>query len=142
MKIGGVTVAEPGVVDDTGTEEMDESVASGFLDEDGDPLPATTTNPTGMLMDTMFDEDGVLDFYVKVSGDVGLGTKSVVLFNGGDPLAGARASVEITAVDLTVSPSTALVGREVTVTGSGFTGDVTQIKVGDAEICAHRRKRL
>ena len=134
VKIGGETVAVPGVVDDAATEDKDESVASGFLDEDGDPL-TTSTNPTGMLMDSMFNDDGVLNFYVKVSGEVGLGTKSVVLFSDGDPLAGARDSVGITAVDLTVSPSTALVGREVTVTGSGFTGNVKEIKVGKATIC-------
>ena len=136
VKIGGTTVAKPGVVDDTSTENTDETAPSGFLDEDGDPLPATTTNPNGKLLITMFDEDGVLDFYVKVSGEVGLGTKSVVLFASGEALAGARASVEITAVDLTVSPSTALVGREITVTGSGFTDDVAEIKVGKAMICA------
>ena len=134
VKIGGVIVAVPGVVDDAATETINEGVASGFLDDDGDPL-TTSTNPTGMLMNGMFDDDGVLDFYVKVSGEVGLGTKSVVLFKDGDPLAGARDSVEITAVDLTVSPSTALVGREVTVTGSGFTGNVKEIKVGKATIC-------
>ena len=117
---------------------MDDSfVPSGFLDEDGDPVPATTNNPTGMLMDRMFDEDEVLEFLregerQRSAWEPRLWSSSTATSSA---LEGARASVEITASDLTVSPSTAVVGREVTITGSGFTGDVESIHVGDAPVC-------
>ena len=126
VKIGGESVAM--AVDDADTDDENEST---WYDSKGKKV---ATAPSMTMLDA--DPAGALDIYVKVSGAVGLGTKTVVLFSGSDALAGARASVEITAVDLNVSPSTALVGREVTVTGSGFTGDVVEIKVGDAEICA------
>ena len=88
------------------------------------------------------DKDNAATFYVKVSGKVGLGTKTVVLFgpdtDADDDTALDRldsASVEITAVDLTVSPSIAVVGREVTVTGSGFAKDVVKIEIGGVAHC-------
>ena len=72
---------------------------------------------------------------MKVISAVGLGTKTVVSVRRATSRLDS-ASVEITAVGLTVSPSTAVVGREVTITGSGFTGNVaTSIKVGDAAVC-------
>ena len=102
---------------------------------DGVDLPIANDKGVADLNQAVPDPtDKDATFYVKISEQVGLGTKTVVLFDSG----GARldsASVEITAVDLTVSPSTALVGREVTVTGSGFTDDVREIKVGKATIC-------
>ena len=120
VKIGGVSVAQKDSDSDT---EGDQST---FVDKDGETADAP-------VMDDL--DEGALDFYVKVSGKVGLGTKSVVLFEGGSALEGARDSLEITASDLTVSPSTAVVGREVTVTGSGFDGDVNKIEVGDVAVC-------
>ena len=94
------------------------------------------------------DEDNADTFYVKVSGKVGLGNKTVVLFGNDDndtpadttddTANGKRldsAMVEVTAVGLTVSPSIALVGREVTVTGSGFAGKVMKIEIGGVTTC-------
>ena len=117
---------------------------------DGEPLVIVDKDEDAYTV--ALDDDKADTFYVKVSSAVGLGTKTVVLFgelvDDNDTPAdttddtttanGKRldsASVEITAVDLTVSPSTAVVGREVTITGSGFTGDVSSIKVGDAAVC-------
>ena len=77
-----------------------------IVDEDNDPY------------DVELDE-GADTFYVKIDGEVRLGTKTVVLFNGEDRLDGA--SVEITSLDLSVSPSTAVPGQEITVEGTGFT---------------------
>ena len=56
---------------------------------------------------------------MKVSGNIGLGTKTVVLFGAGSRL--DSASVEITSLDLSVSPSSAVPGQEITVEGTGFT---------------------
>ena len=110
---------------------------------DGEPLDIV--NEDGDAYIVALDADEAATFYVQVVGDIGLGTKTVVLFdtNNDTPDDDAddeetrldASSVEVTAVGLTVSPSTALVGREVTVTGSGFTGDVKEIKVGKATIC-------
>ena len=125
VKIGGEAVAM--AEDNAATIDVNEST---WYDSDGNKVAAAPT--MDMLNAT---PAGELDIYVKVSGDVGLGSKTVVLFDGGSALAGARASVDITASDLTVSPSTAVVGREVTVTGSGFTGSVVMIEVGDATVC-------
>jgi hypothetical protein len=63
--------------------------------------------------------DGADTFYVKIGGEIGLGTKTVVLLNGNDRL--DTASVEITSLDLSVSPSSAVPGQEITVEGTGFT---------------------
>ena len=118
VKIGGVPVAQK----DSDTE----GDQSTFVDKDGKTVDAPAMGDL---------DEGALDFYVKVSGKVGLGTKSVVLFEDGSALEGARDSLEITASDLTVSPLTAVVGQEVTITGSGFTGDVNEIKIGGVAVC-------
>ena len=105
---------------------------------DGELLPIINADeePYTVVLDDKADT-----FYVKVSSAVRLGTKTVVLFGpdgddaDSDPDRLDSASVAITAVDLTVSPSTAVVGREVTITGSGFTGDVVLIEVGEATVC-------
>ena len=91
-----------------------------IVDADGDDYSVALT-------------DGEDTFYVKVNGNVGLGTKTVVLFDGDARL--DSATVEITAIGLDASPSTAVVGQEVSITGSGFTGDVESIMVGDASVC-------
>ena len=65
------------------------------------------------------DADNAATFYVKVGGEIGLGTKTVVLFSGTNRL--DDASVEITSLDLSVSPSSAVPGQEITVEGTGFT---------------------
>ena len=119
VKIGGEIVAR---ADDPDTMEVDEST---FVDSDGDQVAAPA------VADLVADPAGELDIYVKVSGTVGLGTKTVVLFNGGAALAGARDSVEITASALSVSPSSAVAGQEVTVEGSGFnSGKLATLTVG------------
>ena len=97
-----------------------------------DGVPLEIQDEDGMALDLVV-VDNEATFYVKVIGAVGLGTKTVVLFAGDKRL--DSASVEITAIDLTVSPSTATVGQEVTISGSGFTGKVESIMVGDATVC-------
>jgi hypothetical protein len=77
-----------------------------IVDEDGDGY-------------TVARIDGADTFYVKIGGEIGLGTKTVVLLNGNDRL--DTASVEITSLDLSVSPSSAVPGQEITVEGTGFT---------------------
>ena len=125
VKIGGTSVAM--AVDDADTDDVNEST---WYDGSGKKM---ATAPTDAMLTA--PPAGALTFHVKVSGDVGLGTKSVVLFADEKAVTGARASVEITAVDLIVSPSNAVVGREVTVTGSGFTGTVKKVEVGDVPVC-------
>ncbi len=81
--------------------------------------------------DYMVDlDDGADTFYVKVGGTIGLGTKTVVLFAGSSRL--DSASVEITSLDLSVSPSSAVPGQEITVEGTGFTSGekLTTLTVG------------
>ena len=85
-------------------------VSLGIVDEDEvvlDPL--------------VLDADRAATFYVKVGGSIGLGTKTVVLFDGDNRL--DDASVEITSLDLSVSPSSAVPGQEITVEGTGFSTD-------------------
>ena len=98
---------------------------------DGVSLEIQDEDGAALVVDV--GDDNEATFYVTVSGDVGLGTKTVVLFAGNKRL--DSASVEITAIDLTVSPSTATVGQEVTISGSGFKGNVESITVGDATVC-------
>ena len=78
----------------------------------------------------VLDADRAATFYVKVGGTIGLGTKTVVLFNGTTRL--DDASVEITSLDLSVSPSSAVPGQEITVEGTGFTNGLklTTLTVG------------
>jgi hypothetical protein len=75
--------------------------------------------------------DGETEFYVKVGGDVTLGTKTLVLLDAGDERLDST-SVEITSTPLSVSPSSAVAGQEITVQGSGFSGGayVDLIEVG------------
>ena len=90
-----------------------------IVDEDGDDY-------------TVDLDDGADTFYVKVSGDVRLGTKSVVLFKGDSRLDGS--SVEITAIGLNVSLDEAVSGQEITVEGSGFgSGQLASLTVGGKE---------
>ena len=90
-----------------------------IVDEDGD-----------VLVPVVLDADRAATFYVKVGGTIGLGTKTVVLFNGTTRL--DDASVEITSLDLSVSPSSAVPGQEITVEGTGFTSGLklTTLTVG------------
>ena len=90
-----------------------------IVDEDGD-----------VLSSVVLDADRAATFYVKVGGTIGLGTKTVVLFNGTTRL--DDASVEITSLDLSVSPSSAVPGQEITVEGTGFTSGLklTTLTVG------------
>ena len=91
-----------------------------IVDEDGDDL-----------IPVVLDADRAATFYVKVGGTIGLGTKTVVLFDvDNDRL--DDASVEITSLDLSVSPSSAVPGQEITVEGTGFTSGLklTTLTVG------------
>ena len=77
--------------------------------------------------------EGADTFSVKVGGTIGLGTKTVVLFANDVRL--DSASVEITSLDLSVSPSSAVPGQEITVEGTGFTSGMklNTLTVGDVE---------
>ena len=90
----------------------------GIVDEDGNTYTV------------VLDADNAATFYVKVGGSIGLGTKTVVLFDGANRL--DDASVEITSLDLSVSPSSAVPGQEITVEGTGFTsgGRLATLTVG------------
>ena len=82
--------------------------------------PLDIVDEDGSDYDVVRDADNADTFYVKVSGDIGLGTKTVVLFDvDGNRL--DDASVEITSLDLSVSPNSAVPGQEITVEGTGFT---------------------
>ena len=121
VTIGGVDVADAAKGDD---EETGDVVESTFVDEDGNYVAA----PAKVDID-----EGGLTLYVKVTGDdVRLGTKTVVLFDdtaaeGDERLDGS--SVEITAVGLDVSPSSAVAGQVITVEGSGFTDPSTLTEI-------------
>ena len=106
VKIGGVDVV---ITDEDGEAE----------DGDGNAISVGTP-----------DEDGALTFYVKVGGNVGLGTKTLVLLANEIRL--DSASVEITSLPLSVVPTTAVAGEEITVEGPGFAGNavVKKISVG------------
>ena len=101
-------------------------VGVDITDEDGE---ATDGDDNAITVGGL-DEDGAVTFYVKVGGDVGLGTKTLVLLAGGTRL--DSASVEITSLPLSVVPTTAVAGEEITVEGTGFAGNavVTDISVG------------
>ncbi len=118
VKIGGVTVADTVDTDDASTTSVNEDETL-FRDMNG----AAAVAPTA---DTTPDADGAVSFYVKVIGDVRTGTKTVVISKGGTTL--STANVEITALGLTVTPGTAVVGQVVTVGGTGFgTADDNQL---------------
>ena len=118
VKIGGVTVADTVDSDDAGTTGVNEDETL-FRDMNGEGIDAPTATTTP-------DADGAVSFYVKVIGDVRTGTKTVVLLNDDTTL--STANVEITALGLTVSPGTAVVGQVVTVGGTGFgTADGNQL---------------
>ena len=112
-----------------------------FREEDGTTLDPSASPPEVPTVDLT---DGTLDIYVKVEGDIGLGTKTVVLLDSSVERL-SSASVEITALALSVSPSTAVAGQEITVEGSGFStaedNQLATLMVGDKEqtILSNRR---
>ena len=63
-------------------------------------------------------EDGFV-FWVKVGEDVRLGAQTLVLLDAGDARQ-ASADIEIGALSLSVTPTSAVAGQQVTVSGSGF----------------------
>ena len=91
-----------------------------------DGVPLVTKNEDGKDAAVTLDDDKAATFYVYVTSEVGLGTKTVVLFDGVEPDAARldSASVEVTALALNVSPSTAVAGQEITVEGTGFSSAV------------------
>ena len=130
VTIGGVMVAD---ADDDAYDGDDETAAGDtlFLDKDGKQADPPE-------MDDL--DDGALDIYVKVLGDVRLGDKTVVLFDRNaeeDEQRLNSANVEITASGLTVTPSRAVTGQEITVEGRGFStagdGQLASITVGGIE---------
>ncbi len=98
VKIGGVDVP---ITDEDGNE----------TDEDGNETVV------GSLV------AGEVDFYVKVGGAVTLGTKTLVLLDANDARLDST-SVDITSMPLSLDPSSAVAGQEITVEGSGFSGGV------------------
>ena len=136
VKIGGVPVDI--------TDEDGDAVASTetTLPDSDPPTPNVTESYLTYVTLEGDDEDGAV-FYVKVGGDVGLGSKTVVLFNRvttldnngttgeDDPTPTDdttthddtrlnSSNVDVTALGLTVSPTSAVAGQEVTVEGTGF----------------------
>ena len=137
VKIGGVMVA---ITDEDGDAVEGETIDIEDAD-DTDQLTEAYLEFFG-LGDGDADDDAV-SFYVKVGGDVGLGSKTVVLFhrvtetdNQGttgtdepeptdDEMTHTdtrlnSSNVEITALGLSVAPTTAVAGQQVTVEGTGF----------------------
>ena len=120
VRIGGEPVT---ITDEDGNAAWDHDDDPNTPDSDVDPRPIPGLN-------TDFEST----FYVKVGAGVALGTKTLVLFDtdndtgaaADDPdLPGKRldsTSVEITSMPLSVSPSSAVAGQEITVEGSGFSG--------------------
>ena len=98
------------------------------LDDDGNPEAAFETQEP--------EDDGTAEFKVRVGDGALLGEQTLVLYTGTDKEQAGQKNINVIGIGLTVSPSTAVVGREVTVTGSGFKGNVTSIKVGEANVCA------
>ena len=96
--------------------------AMDITDENGDIAPITVT-------------DGKATFYIKVGGDVRLGTKTLVLFDSGAQRLDS-ASIEINSLPLSVNPSVAVPGQVVSVEGSGFETDafVQSIMVGEEAV--------
>ena len=88
-----------------------------------DGVPLNTKDENGDDEPVTLDGDKAATFYVYVAANVGLGTKTVVLFDSADKRLDS-ASVEVTALALNVSPSTAVAGQEITVEGTGFSSDV------------------
>ena len=142
VTIGGFKVADAtdsdyvdGTDDDTNTgNEADDDGEGIFLNKDGKKIDPPD-------MDDL--DDGAFTFYVKALAGVRLGDKTVVLFDRKTDAGTAvdedeqrlnSANVEITASGLTVAPSSAVVGQEVTVEGRGFStagdGQLATITVG------------
>ncbi len=84
------------------------------------------------------DPAGATEFKIRVGSGALLGEQTLVLYStkdGEDQESAGQKNINVIGIELTVSPSAAVVGREVTVTGSGFLGNVTEIKVGEATHC-------
>ena len=105
-----------------------------ITDSDGN-LDDPANTPTDPSDDVAFvvelDDDKAATFYVKVGGTIRLGDKTIVLFDASDTRLDS-ASIEITSLPLSISPSTAVAGQEITAEGSGFdTGELlSTIDVG------------
>ena len=103
VRIGGVSVP---ITNEDGNETYDDDGNSNT-----DEVPFVVGTPV----------DGEVDFYVKVGGTVTLGTKTLVLLDTSDMRLDST-SVEITSMPLSLDPSSAVAGQEITVQGSGFSG--------------------
>ncbi len=148
--IGGVPV----VITDEDGGDMTPTTDTGERVIDTDADPNTYITRTALRFATLDDKAATL--YVKVGGDVGLGTKTVVLFHrvtdtdDKDTTTDADAtdddtmavtdtrldasSVEITSLGLSVTPSTAVAGQEITVEGTGFgSGALSELTVNGIE---------
>ncbi len=115
VKIGGVSVPYGS------TTDVVRTTTGGHDGEDGSsaiPTPVT---------------DGTVDIKIDVLGTVGTGSKELALYS--DAAATTKlgsTKVEITALALRLTPSTAVPGQTVDLDGSGFTGsgDVMTLMVG------------
>ena len=119
VRIGGVAV---NITDADGNDRPLRN-ADGELrpteDHDGDG--STPLVPVQLTVGAT-DDEGAVDFYIKVSGDVALGTKTLALYDVDIRL--DSTSVEITSMPLSLDPGSAVAGQEITVKGSGFSGGV------------------
>ena len=151
--IGGVPVD---ITDEDGGDMTPETVTVTERVEDDTVTPSTFITGTALEYAEL-DKDKAATLYVKVGGDVGLGTKTVVLFhsvtdtddkNTTDDTEAHRdddsttitdtrldaSSVEITSLGLSVTPSTAVAGQEITVEGTGFgSGALSELTVDGIE---------
>ena len=117
VRIGGVAV---NITDADGNDRPLRDADGAFrAKEDHDSDASTPDVPVPLTVGTP-DEQRAVDFYVKVSGSVAIGTKTLALFDGSTRL--DSTSIEITSMALSVDPSSAVVGQEITVEGSGFSG--------------------
>jgi hypothetical protein len=89
------------------------------IDADGDIEDA--------FSDQTIKADKTAEFKIRVGPKALLGEQTLILYTGtgaGEESAG-QTNIEVIGIALNVSPSTAVVGQEVTVTGSGFTNGGT-----------------
>ena len=97
---------------------------------DSDPIVYRFAPPT-------LDE-GAAEFKVRVGDGALLGEQTLVLYTGtgASEESAGQVNIDVVGIDLTVSPSTAVVGQEVTVTGSGFVdGDeIISLSIGGVPV--------
>ena len=88
-----------------------------ITDEDGNETYDDDGGTTAFVVGDL--DAGEVDFYVKVGATVTLGTKTLVLLDASEDRLDST-SVDITSMPLSLDPSSAVAGQEITVEGSGF----------------------